>query len=137
MELYVNAYSVPTICSPLSNQAVRLAVDNYPHLRGLDLADIPPSSDNVEIDILINEQLEQRIVESIPKEEQLSTDIHYLPHREVIRMDKETTKIRIVYVASARSNGPSLNDCLLAGPSLSHLIFDILIRFRLNNWNDC
>ncbi|KAK3703030.1 hypothetical protein QZH41_006695 [Actinostola sp. cb2023] len=53
MEFYVNAYSVPTICSPLSNQAVQLAVNNYPHLRGLELADIPSNSDNVEIDVLI------------------------------------------------------------------------------------
>ena len=48
-------------------------------------------------------------------------------------MDKETTKLRIVYDASADSNGPSLNGCLLSGPSLSPLIFDILIRFRLNS----
>ncbi|KAK3732474.1 hypothetical protein QZH41_003783 [Actinostola sp. cb2023] len=291
MEFYVNAYSVPTICSPLSNQAVQLAVNNYPHLRGLELADIPSNSDNVEIDVLIGadyywnfvtgaikrgdrpgpvamytkmgwvlsgpvilsesqtnndcsvqlnsthilkveadlvqmekdeqfnmkeelkkfwdleslgirndeisvydkftqsiqfdgrryeaelpfkeehpllpdnqtpcvkrlntlltrlqgkheilteydniikEQIKQGIVEPISDEGKESATpgiVHYLPHREVIRMDKETTKLRIVYDASAHSTGPSLNDCLYAGPSLSPLIFDILVRFRLN-----
>lgn len=55
---------------------------------------------------------------------------HYLPHREVIRLDKNTTKIRVVYDASAKRNGPSLNDCLYSGPPLTPLIFDVLTRFR-------
>jgi hypothetical protein len=57
--------------------------------------------------------------------------VHYLPHKEVVRNDKDTTKLRVVYDASARNYGPSLNDCLYAGPSLTPLIFNILIRFRI------
>lgn len=53
MELYVNAYCVPTICSPLSDQAVRVAVQNYPHLQGLELADVPNKPGEVEVDVLI------------------------------------------------------------------------------------
>ena len=37
--------------------------------------------------------------------------INYLPHRPVIRSDKKRTKVRIVD-GSAKSNGPSLNDCI-------------------------
>ena len=60
--------------------------------------------------------------------------MHYLPHRAVIREDKETTKIRVVYDASARlSNEPSLNECLYSGPCLLPKIFDILLRFRLRS----
>ena len=60
--------------------------------------------------------------------------VHYLPHHEVIRVDKDTTKLHIVYDASARSgrNTPSLNDCLYAGPPPSPLIYDILLRFRVH-----
>ena len=53
MGLYVNAFSVPDICSPLSNQAVNVAVDKYPHLRDLELADSTTETNDVEIDVLI------------------------------------------------------------------------------------
>ena len=56
-------------------------------------------------------------------------EIHYIPHHPVIRDDKTTRKIRIVFDASARNNGPSLNDCLQKGPHLTPLLYDILLRF--------
>ena len=40
--------------------------------------------------------------------------------------------MRIVYNASTQSNGPSLNDCLYAGPSFGQSILDILLRFRVH-----
>ena len=43
---------------------------------------------------------------------------HYLPHRPVIREDKETTKIRPIFDASCKVNVPSLNDYLYSGPNL-------------------
>ena len=57
-----------------------------------------------------------------------------MPHQVVIRKDAETTKLRIVYDASAKEgkNGTSLNDCLHTAPSLNPLLFEILVRFREN-----
>ena len=52
--------------------------------------------------------------------------VHYLPHHAVIRRDKETAKLRVVYDASARSGDPTLNDCLYTGPKFNH---NILLRF--------
>ena len=54
----------------------------------------------------------------------------YLAHHPVIREDKDTTKLRIVFDASAKTFGPSLNECLYKGPQLTPLVFDILPRFR-------
>ena len=57
---------------------------------------------------------------------------HYMPHHPVIRQDKSTTKIRIVYDGSATSKDGvlSLNDCLQVGPNLIPKLFNVLIRFR-------
>ena len=56
-----------------------------------------------------------------------------MPHKAVIRESAQTTKVRIVYDASAKpnSNSASLNDCLETGPSLQNLLLDILVRMRL------
>jgi hypothetical protein len=57
--------------------------------------------------------------------------VWYLPHHPVIRTDKTTTKVRIVFDGSAK--GPeniSLNDTLLPGPPTQPDILGILLRFR-------
>ncbi|XP_035220034.1 uncharacterized protein LOC118193099 [Stegodyphus dumicola] len=51
------------------------------------------------------------IIEVVTEEKE--EGVHYLSHRPVIKESSETTKIRPVFNASARSkNSPSLNDCL-------------------------
>ena len=58
----------------------------------------------------------------------------YLPHGAVVRCDKETTKVRVVFDASTKNgNEPSLNDCLYTGPCLLRQLYDILVRLRLHN----
>lgn len=56
----------------------------------------------------------------------------YLPHQAVVREGSRTTKVRVVFDASARSsNGRSLNDIMYTGPKLQKDIFDIMIKWRL------
>ena len=84
-----------------------------------------------EYDRIIQDQLTKGIVETVSPDEATPETTHYLPHHAVVRRDKSTTKVRVVYDASAKSaNGPSLNDCLLKGPKFNQLIFDLLVRFR-------
>ena len=89
-------------------------------------------------DQVIQEQLQVNIIEPVSNEERFTKKdsprrIHYLPHRAVLHTDKATAKLCVVYDASAKKDGPSLNDCLYAGPSLTPLIFDILLRFCLQS----
>ena len=84
-----------------------------------------------EYDDIIQDQLRSGIIEAVPAGESPPKATHYLPHHAVVRRDKSTTKVRVVYDASAKSaSGPSLNDCLLKGPKFNQLIFDLLVRFR-------
>jgi len=55
----------------------------------------------------------------------------YLPMHAVYKDSSSTTKLRVVFDASAKSSsGVSLNDILLVGPTLYPPLTDILIRFR-------
>lgn len=53
----------------------------------------------------------------------------FLPHFPVIRPERETTKVRIVFDASAKQEGVSLNDIIYQGPKLQNNLFDVLFRF--------
>ena len=64
------------------------------------------------------------------EEQQAIGKVHYLPHREVIRLDKDITKLRVVYDASTKRGGPSLNDCFYSGLPLTPMIFYVRARFR-------
>ena len=85
-------------------------------------------------DNIIKEQLDAGIIEQAYELENCEK-ICYLPHQAVVRKDVETTKVRVVYDASSKEGKyvTSLNDCLHVGPSLTPLLFEILLRFRENN----
>lgn len=52
MSLYVNVYVVPVICTPQSNQYLHVAIEQYPYLADLELAESASNSQE-EVDILI------------------------------------------------------------------------------------
>ncbi|XP_011859594.1 PREDICTED: uncharacterized protein LOC105557062 [Vollenhovia emeryi] len=59
----------------------------------------------------------------------------YLPHQPVIRTTSLTTKLRIIFDASAKtSNGTSLNDMLLIDPNLQGDLRSIMLRFRCHQY---
>ncbi|VDI73293.1 Hypothetical predicted protein [Mytilus galloprovincialis] len=84
-------------------------------------------------DTIIQDQIQKGIVEEV---NEFRTDgrKHYIPHHAVITPQKSTTKVRIVYDASAKNNKemPSLNECLYRGPVLLNNLCGIFMRFRLH-----
>ena len=81
---------------------------------------------------IIRVYLNEGIVEQVDKDSNKATPgkVHYLPHRHVIREDRDTSKLRIVFDASSKIKGePCLNDILYSGPCLLPYLFDILLRF--------
>ena len=85
-----------------------------------------------EYDSVIHKQLELGIVQPVSDMDLgVVGEVHYLPHHAVVKQDRETTKVRVVYDASAKATGGlSLNQCLHTGPSFNQKILDILLRFR-------
>ena len=80
-----------------------------------------------EYDSVIRDQMNKGIVEVVESPGNATVgNVHYLPHHGVIRTDKLTTKLRVVFDASAKSDGASLNDCLHTGPVLTQNLIDII-----------
>ena len=85
-----------------------------------------------EYNATIESQLKNGIIEIVDDVESISNErIHYLPHHAVVRRDKATTKVRVVYDASAKAEGSSLNECLHVGPKFCQKVLELLIRFRI------
>lgn len=58
----------------------------------------------------------------------------YTPHKPVVRLGAESTKLRVIYEASASSNAqaPSLNDCPYPRPPLHNRLWSVLVRMRFH-----
>ena len=80
---------------------------------------------------VIRSQELENIVEKAPPE--VNGEEFCIPHKPVVRETAATTKLQVVYDASARAShdSPSLNDCLNAGPSLLNRLWDVLVRQRV------
>ena len=54
----------------------------------------------------------------------------FLPHFPVVKEDRITTKVRVVFDAAVKYEGKSLNDAIWPGPKLQRDLVDVLTRFR-------
>lgn len=68
------------------------------------------------------------------KEEDRSLPSYYIPHHYVLKESSVTTKLRVVFDASAKTdNGLSFNDLQMNGPTIQHDLLSIVLRFRKYN----
>ena len=80
----------------------------------------------------IREQVKEGVVEKAPAK--VTGKEFYMPHRALIRENAESTKLRVVYDASARAYDgvPSLNECLHTGPPLQNELCNVIVRNRFH-----
>ncbi|XP_064472598.1 uncharacterized protein LOC135387198 [Ornithodoros turicata] len=84
-----------------------------------------------EYDSTIRQYLKNDHAERVPDPAVVSGPLYYMAHHAVIRRDRETTKVRIVFDASSKAPGClSLNETLHAGPNLSPDVLELLLQFR-------
>jgi len=75
---------------------------------------------------------EQRHMSLVSSNEEQGVESYVLPHQAVMRPESATTKLRVVFDASAQTTlGTSLNDKLIVGPNLQKSLIDIMLRFRI------
>ena len=66
------------------------------------------------------------------KNEGMEGEVVYLLHKEVIKEDRLTTKLRIVFDANAKYKGTSsLNEVLYKGLCLNTDLYSLLLKFHI------
>ncbi len=93
------------------------------------------SSLQAQYSAFIKEFLDLKHLEEVPLDElqKPNEQVYYLLHHCVHKEDSTTTKLRVVFDGSAKSeNGFSLNDSLMVGPIVQSDLFSILVRFRFH-----
>ena len=80
-------------------------------------------------DTIIQDQLKKGVIEKVDRFK-VDGMKHYIPYHLVIIPQKATTKLKIVYDASAKSKlgNKNLNECLYRGPVLLQALCGILLR---------
>ncbi|XP_053391230.1 uncharacterized protein LOC128554044 [Mercenaria mercenaria] len=116
-------------------------IDELPENRGLALGRLKSLVTRIErqpelkqqYDDVIQDQLAKGVIEKVDRCAEYGYK-HYIPHHIVITPTKSTTKLRVVYDASAktRADNKSLNECLYRGPVKLNDLCGILMRFRLH-----
>ena len=72
------------------------------------------------------------MIEVVDEQKEQSDKQHYIPHHVIIKPENNSTKLRVVYDASAKpkKSNPSLNECLQRVPVILEDICGLLMIFR-------
>ena len=82
---------------------------------------------------VFEQQLAEGIIEKVGIDNYKDSNAHFLCHFGVVRNDRQTTKLRVVFDGSAKSDTSlSLNDRLDSGVNHMPLLFDTIVRFQMH-----
>lgn len=82
---------------------------------------------------VINEYIQLGHMREVDQKDKLKDIAVYLPHHAVVRDDKSTTKVRVVFNASEKNSaGVSLNDTLMIGPTLQPDLRHTVLKWRVH-----
>ena len=127
--------------SPLFKEINVPIKNNYYHARKRYMAlrsslgrdELKNKTYNEAIQQMIQNKEVEEVIENPSKTKNMDAYLNYLPHHGVFKMDRLSTKCRIVFDGSAKnSEGVSLNSNLLPGPKRQLDIVKLLINFRLH-----
>ena len=112
--------------------------NNYPQvLKKLEsterrLNKVPEHAKNY--DAQMKEMEDRKFSRKLTKEEivEWNKPVHYVSHHAVVRPEKKSTPVRIVFNSSAAFKGHCLNDYWHKGPDLLNNLFGVILRFREN-----
>lgn len=82
---------------------------------------------------VMEEQLSKVVIEKVERNI-ASGMVHNIPHHAVITPHKSTTKLRVIYDASAKKKkeDKSLNECFYRGSFMLRNLCGLLMRIRLH-----
>lgn len=123
-----------SVALPFKNGEPRVG-DTYPQairrLRQLEHRLVTKPDISSSYSEFLKDYLQSGHMSLVPQKECQSKTAIYIPHHCIIRPDSLTTKLRVVFDASAKGSlRRSLNDELYIGPKLQQDIFAILLNFR-------
>ena len=80
------------------------------------------------------ELVETNFARKLSNEEMMAykDPVHYISHHKVVRSEKKTTPILIVFNSSATYQGDQLNDYWMKEPDLLNSLYGVILRFREN-----
>ena len=83
---------------------------------------------------IIKEQLKAGGVIKEAPQNPTGERVFYMPHKPVVKQSAVTTKVRMVFDASAKPHplANSINDCMFTGPPLQPLLWDTMVRARMS-----
>ena len=79
---------------------------------------------------VLTDYFEKQYIRRVPKEEEKPKQECLLPHFSVVRRERTSTKVRVVFDGSVPFEGKSLNTEALPGPKLQSNMFDMSVKFR-------